>query len=159
LTAWLTACAPPDWELDVTVRVPVGVQEDYSGGYPAQLVMIADRAPASDPHSTGGSARRLGSLCCDPQSSQPCAKDVTEFTVHAKFSGSECDAPRYLRAWMEPREEDAESRCGPLDDPRLLPGVRKPPLEGPIGSIEAFEHGGKCPTGQESVTLTITRRR
>jgi hypothetical protein len=144
------ACGSADWELDVTVRIPAAALADYSGGYPAQVVVLSDRTSPSDPASTGGTAQRIANLCS--------ASD-TLVTIETKLSGTDC-APRYVRAWLEHREEGAESKCGNVDPPKTLIGIRKPPYDAPQTKASEFsEDSGDCLTGTHAVNLTLTTGR
>jgi hypothetical protein len=143
------ACGGSDWELDVLVRIPGATQADYSGGYPAQVVVLTDRASQSDPASTGGTAQRIANLCSATDSL---------VIVTTTLSGTDC-APRYVRAWLERREEGAESKCGDIE-PKALVGVRKPPVNSPQAQASEFsEDAGSCLTGTHAVNLTLTTGR
>ncbi|MET0386515.1 MAG: hypothetical protein ABW321_11180 [Polyangiales bacterium] len=143
----LTACESA-WELDISVMVPVSVQEEYSEGYPAQLVLLIDRAPRSAPGSTGGVAQRIANLC--DESGEPFAMDV-------HLSGGDCDAPGYVRVWLEPREEGAESKCGALEPPSVLEGVRKPGFDAPQADSMLFQD--RCASGPGAMSLVVGGRR
>jgi len=136
------------WELDLTVRVPAMVQADYEAGYPAQLVVVLDRAAPSSPQSTGGVAYRIATLCSE-------SSETLVFTTER--GGAACEAPGYVRAWLEPRDQGAESRCGALEPPRELMGTRRPSYTAPMDSAEVFPD--RCTEGSRSVKLTLESRR
>lgn len=142
------ACGGATWELDLNVRVTAAVQESYSGGYPAQLVMLLDTAPPTDPSSTGGRTYRIANLC---------AVGSESLVFNARLSGTDCNAPQYVRAWLEPRDADAESKCGSISPPTELDGLRKTPTASPRAEGSPFPDA--CSAEGQPLTLALSFKR
>jgi len=150
------------WELGVNVRIPPTVLDGYDGEYPAQIVVSTDAAPPNDPASTGGTPYRIANLCKKPSDTSDTSSDTSDMsdilTYQATWSGTDCDAPRYVRAWLEPRDVGAESKCGSLEPPSEITGLHRPPGEGsPRGEGTGFDDA--CGVDRKDVTITLSFRR
>jgi hypothetical protein len=135
------------WTLEVRVRVSARRQAALTV-YPAQLVLVTDTSERAIIEGPEGHALRIGNLC-GPQKS--------DFTMELELDGDDCGAlPRYVQAWLEPREEGAESECGALDEPTPLIGLRRPDGDALQAEAAAFEgHAGGCDDLSGSVTLDL----
>jgi hypothetical protein len=123
--------------------------DDYTGEYPAQIIVSTDVAPPNDPASSGGTAYRIANLCKKP---------TDTVTYQATWSGTDCDAPRYVRAWLEPRDVGAESQCGSIDPPSELTGVHRPSgTATPRAEGDGFDDA--CGVDTKDVMLTLSSRR
>jgi len=137
------------WELDLTVRVSDAVQADYTGGYPAQVVVVVDHYLPSELEFSGGTAYRIAHLCG--------ASDESA-VYRARWFGPGCDdVPRFVRAWIERRESGVDSLCGQLPAPVELSGTRRLPAGAPWADGRPFADG--CADGDsQSVSLGLTFR-
>lgn len=119
-----SACGESGWTLDVTVRVPARRQSEYTD-YPAQIVLVTDTSAEAIIAGPEGYAVRIANLC---------SQDSEDFTVQLQLTGDDCaQLPRYVEAWMEPRDPDGDAQCGKLDEPTELVGLRRPSA----GSLQA----------------------
>jgi hypothetical protein len=147
---WLlsgSAACSSGYTLDITLQVPARRQAEYSD-YPAQLVLLVD--PSSEASIAGpeGDAQRVANLCSD---------SGEDFQVYLQIAGEDCaQLPRFVQAWLEPREEGSESKCGPLDEATPLRGVRQPRAETLYAEAEVFEDfSGSCGGLHSAVTLKL----
>jgi hypothetical protein len=136
------------------------VLEGYAGEFPAQIVMVVDSEPPLSPQSEGGTAYRIANVCsrggvarASEQAAEVAQKPLEFQTT---LTGTGCGAPRFVRVWLEPREVGAESKCGVIDPPSRLQGVRKPGA-GPRAEGTAFEE--ECGSDKHSLTLALTFKR
>lgn len=136
-----------DWALDVTVRFSARRQSEYDA-YPAQVVVLTDGSAEAAIAGPEGRALRIANLCS--------AQD-SDFTAQLTLSGDDCSQlPRYVQAWIERRDPDAESRCGALDEPVALVGLRHPPADSPQAEALVFEgQGADCEGKSAAVTLNL----
>jgi hypothetical protein len=135
------------WTLDLTVRVSARRLAKYMD-YPAQIVLVTDRSAQAAVEGPEGYAQRIANIC---------APTSSDFSMELELSGDDCNSlPRYVQAWIEPREEGAESECGALDDPTPLVGLRRPPSDALQAEAVVFEgHTGDCDGLRSSVTLSL----
>jgi hypothetical protein len=143
--AWAlpSACGGDSWELDLTVRISANVQQQYEGGYPAQVVMLLDNASPTSLAATGGKAYRIATVC----------KAGETVTFNAKRSDSQCNAPLYVRAWLEVRDGDASAKCGSFDPPIELSGTRRTPSTSPQAAGAPFMDA--CGGDGQPLTLAL----
>jgi hypothetical protein len=138
----------------------VPVLQGYDGEFPAQIVMVVDSQPPLSPQSEGGTAYRIANVCSRggvlSTSEQSAEVEQKPLEFNTLLTGTGCGAPRYVRVWLEPREVGAESKCGSLDPPSRLQGVRKPGT-GPRAEGTAFED--ECGSDKHSLTLALTFKR
>ena len=122
-------------------------QADFSD-YPAQLVLVTD--PSSEASISGpeGHALHIATLC------RPSSSD---FEMHLELTGDECsELPRFIQAWLEPREEGADSKCGELEEARVLRGLRHVPDGALSADASLFEDfSGDCDGLHSAVTLKL----
>jgi hypothetical protein len=146
---WLThgaAACGSAWTLDLTIEVSERRQAELSD-YPAQLVLVTDSSPEAEIGGPEGFAYRVANLCAD---------QGTDFVVRMELEGGDCSrVPRFVQAWLEPREDGAESKCGQLDEPTPLMGLRRPPAEALYAEAVAFEDTSGCGDLEGALTLKL----
>lgn len=127
--------------LDITVDVPVEVQELYSATSPGTVWFGFDMP------KTGAYVYELGSLC------EPAASPLTVSFVHDDFG---CAKRATAYAWVEPPTGDY--RCGLAPPETTTPGGLSVPTNVPQGSVVLFpdnEPGRGCVSGDQTVTIEI----
>ena len=136
-----------NWKLDLRVVVSARRQAEYDE-YPAQLILVTDSSPLAHIEGPEGHAQRLANLC-------RAAGD--DFVVELQLSGDDCaQLPRFVQAWLEPREEGAESQCGVLDEPSALERLRRPPGDGLYAEATGFDDfSGECADLRDAITLKL----
>lgn len=145
LASGAAACGPA-WTLDLTLEVSARRQAELSD-YPAQLVLVTDSASDADVAAPEGYAYRVANLCRDQGS---------DFVVRMELEGGDCShVPRFVQAWLEPREEGAESKCGQLDEPTPLMGLRRRPAGALSAEAVVFQDTGGCGDLEAAVTLKL----
>jgi hypothetical protein len=146
---WLGSTAPAcgsAWTLDLTLEVSARRQTEFSD-YPAQLVVVTDSASDAEVGGPEGYAYRVANLCSD---------QGRDFVIRMDLEGDDCSrVPRFVQAWLEPREEGAESRCGQLDQPSPLRGLRRPPAGTLYAEAVAFEDTAGCGDLEGALTLKL----
>jgi hypothetical protein len=147
---WLasgSAACGSSWTLDVTMQVPARRQAEYSD-YPAQLILVTDTSSEASISAPEGYAQRVANLCRGSDS---------DFVIKLQLEGDDCaQLPRFVQAWLEPREEGADSKCGQLDSPTPLVGLRRPPPDALYAEAEVFpDFSGSCEDLASAVTLKL----
>jgi hypothetical protein len=135
------------WTLDLTLRVPARRQAEFDD-YPAQLVLVTDASAEASISRPEGYALHVANLCR--------GKDA-DFVIQLERSGDDCaQLPRFVQAWLEPREEGADSKCGQLDEPVALRGLRQPPDSTLRADATVFEDfSGECDDLHAAVALKL----
>lgn len=145
LTSGAAACGPA-WTLDLTLQVSSRRQAELSD-YPAQLVLVADASSDAEVGGPEGYAYRVANLCSD---------QGQDFVVQMALEGEDCSRlPRFVQAWLEPREDGAEAKCGQLTEPVPLVGLRRPPAGALYAEAVAFGDGAECGDLEGAVTLKL----
>lgn len=146
LAAAVAACEA-SWKVNLRVVVPKRRQAEYED-YPAQLILVTDTSPKARIEGPEGYAKRLANLC---------RAEDEDFVVELQLSGDDCaELPRFVQAWLEPREEGAESKCGELDEPTPLERLRRPPDDGLFADAPLFDDfSGECADLREAITLKL----
>jgi hypothetical protein len=145
LASGAAACSSA-WTLDLTMQVSSRRQAEFSD-YPAQLVLVTDSAIDAEVGGPEGYAYRVANLCSDQGG---------DFVVRMALEGGDCSRlPRFVQAWLEPREDGAEAQCGQLDEPVPLVGLRRPPKETLYAEALAFEGNADCGDLEAAVTLKL----
>lgn len=141
-----TACEA-NWKLDLRVVVSARRQAEYDD-YPAQLVLVTDTSANASIEGPEGHAVRLANLC---------RAENNDFVVELQLDGDDCaQLPRFVQAWLEPREEGAESKCGELDEPTPLERLRRVPDSSLQAESAAFTNfSGECADLREAITLKL----
>jgi hypothetical protein len=145
---WLvsSAACSSAWTLDLTIQVSSRRQAEFSD-YPAQLVVVTDSAADAQIAGPEGYAYRVANLCSD---------QGRDFVVRLDLEGDDCARlPRFVQAWLEPREDGAEAKCGQLDEPVPLVGLRRPPAETLYAEALAFDQGAECGDLEGAATLKL----
>jgi hypothetical protein len=146
---WLASGAPAcgsAWTLDLTLEVSSRRQAEFAE-YPAQLVVVTDSSSDAEVGGPEGYAYRVANLCSDQGS---------DFVVRLELEGGDCSrVPRFVQAWLEPREQGAESKCGQLDEPSPLRGLRRPPAGTLYAEATAFEETAGCSDLEGALTLKL----
>jgi hypothetical protein len=148
LTSGAAACSSA-WTLDLTLSISSRRQAELADAdYPAQLVLVTDTSSEASIEGPEGHALRVANLCRDQGS---------DFVVQLALEGDDCaQLPRFVEAWLEPREEGADSKCGKLDEPTPLLGLRRPPAETLRADAPVFaDFSGSCGDLESSVTLKL----
>jgi len=134
------------WTLDLTIQVSSRRQAELSD-YPAQLVLVTDSSARAEAFGPEGYAYRVANLCSD---------QGADFVVRMELEGGDCSlVPRFVQAWLEPREDGAEAKCGQLVEPVPLVGLRRPPAEALYAEAVAFEDSAECGDLEGAVTLKL----
>jgi hypothetical protein len=146
LASGVAACDSA-WALDLTLQVSSRRQAEFSA-YPAQLVLVTDTSSEAGIAGPEGQALHVANLCR--------AKD-SDFVVRLNLNGDDCaQLPRFVQAWLEPREEGADSKCGAFDEPIELRGLRRLPDSALSAETAVFEDfSGKCDDLHAAVTLKL----
>ena len=145
LMSGATACGST-WTLDLTIEVSARRQAELDD-YPAQLVVVTDPSAEAQISGPEGFAYRVANLCRD---------QGRDFVVRLELEGDDCDRrPRFVQAWLEPREQGAEAQCGQLDEPVPLVGLRRPPPTALYAEAVAFSADSACGGAEAAVTLKL----
>ena len=145
LASGAAACGSA-WTLDLTLQVSSRRQAEFSD-YPAQLVLVTDASSDAEVGGPEGYAYRVANLCSD---------SGEDFIVRMPLEGEDCSLlPRFVQAWLEPREDGAEAKCGQLDEPVPLVGLRRPPRETLYAEAVAFEDSSGCGDLERALTLKL----
>lgn len=145
LTGGAGACGSA-WTLDLEIEVSSRRQAELSD-YPAQLVLVTDSSQEAGVSGPEGHAFRIANLC---------SPEHGDFVVRLELEGDDCSRlPRFVQAWLEPREEGADSKCGQLDDPTPLRGLRRPPHDALYAEALAFQGASDCGGLADEVTLKL----
>ena len=147
---WLAggaAACGSSWTVDLTLKVSARNQEDFSD-YPAQLVLVTDSSNEASISGPEGHALHIASLC---------RASSSDFVMRLELEGDDCAGlPRFVQAWLEPREEGADSKCGELDEARVLRGLRHVPDSTLSADASLFDDfAGDCDGLHSAVTLEL----
>jgi hypothetical protein len=130
--------------LDVTVAVPVEIQERFSSQKPGRVVVNIDQSALDRTIAVG--------LMCDGK------KEVETFSYQAVGLG--CATKGTISAWVVAHNEDDGVLCG-ANDVWLEDGEGKPPAgdDTPFDSVLVYTDidgkKGDCPNAEEHHQLTL----
>lgn len=145
LASGAAACGST-WSVDLTLQISARRQAELSD-FPAQLVLVTDTSNEANISGAEGHALHIANLC----------RAGDDFAMRLELVGEDCSAvPRFVQAWLEPREEGADSKCGELDEAKELRGLRRPPAESLSASAALFEDfSGDCEDLDTALTLKL----
>jgi hypothetical protein len=146
LASGAAACGST-WTVDLTLKVSARNQKDF-GDYPAQLVLVTDRSSEARISGPEGHALHIANLC---------RASSSDFVMRLELEGDDCaEVPRFIQAWLEPREEGADSKCGELDEAKVLRGLRHVPDSTLSADTPVFEDfSNDCGGLHSAVTLEL----
>lgn len=146
LSSGAAACGST-WSVDLTLQISARRQSEFTD-FPAQLVLVTDPSDEANISGAEGHALHIANLC------RPSDDD---FVMRLELIGEDCSGlPRFVQAWLEPREEGADSKCGELDEAKELHGLRRPPAETLSAQSALFEDfSGDCEDLDSKLTLKL----